>query len=469
MRESTGSNLIGDSGGCGCSSVKRRGMRPMLWLLLLLINIAPLQNAYGVMRFPPPEFESGYQMPTTTTPEARSDFLDYLDIAVLAAALSMAAHLVLWRRSRKWVFVLMLFSLAYFGFYRKGCICSIGSIQNVALAVFDGGYALPLSALMFFLLPLVFALFFGRVFCGAVCPLGAIQDAVLFRPVKVKPWLEHVLATVPFLYLGAAVLFAATGSAFIICEYDPFVAFFRRSGSFGMLTLGVGFLVLGVFVGRPYCRFLCPYGAVLRVLSYFSRWKVELSPNECLQCQICEEACPYGAISEPIVFEEPETPLQRRRSVIQHVIVTLVIGASLAVIGGGLATEFSKVHPTVSLAERVAGEEQGRFEDTTDASAAFRDTGRTTDELYAEAMTIRSEFVTGGRWLGAFFGIVIGLRMMIPAFRQRRSVYDPSPSACLSCGRCYNYCPKELLRVKRNRSLCPKVDSTSPKNSATVK
>ena len=53
----------------------------------------------------------------------------------------------------------------------------------------------------------------------------------MVRPVKVPGWLEHALGLIPYVYLGAAVLFAATGSAFVICQYDPFVSFFRLGGS----------------------------------------------------------------------------------------------------------------------------------------------------------------------------------------------------------------------------------------------
>jgi hypothetical protein len=49
---------------------------------------------------------------------------------------------------------------------------------------------------------------------------------VLIRPVAVPGWLESGLRLFAYAYLGAAVLFAATGSAFIICRYDPFVGFF---------------------------------------------------------------------------------------------------------------------------------------------------------------------------------------------------------------------------------------------------
>ncbi|MCF7958480.1 MAG: 4Fe-4S binding protein, partial [Phycisphaerae bacterium] len=271
--------------------------------LLIILGIAVLFCSAGavlaVQNFPPPDFESGYTLPETVVAPPQAAFYDVQDVLVLLVALSLAAWLALKKRSRNGLFVLMLFSLVYFGFWREGCICPIGAIQNVALALFDRSYTIPLTAVIFFLLPLLFTLFFGRVFCAAVCPLGAIQDAVLVKPVKVPGWLEGMVRLLAYLYLGAAVLFAATGSAFIICQYDPFVAIFRMSGSFDILVLGGSFLLIGLFVGRPYCRFFCPYGILLRLLSKFSRWRVSITPEACVQCRLCEQSCPYDAIQTP--------------------------------------------------------------------------------------------------------------------------------------------------------------------------
>ena len=217
----------------------------------IIISAAVLLNlcaaVSGLERFAPPQFEGEYEMPKTTTPPPRQDLYEYLDVIVLLLALCLAAYFVLSRRSRRATFVLMVLSLIYFGFWRKGCVCPIGSIQNVVLSFFDPTYAAPITVALFFLLPLVFTLFFGRVFCGAVCPLGAIQDLVLVRAVSVPPWLAGALRLFAYLYLALAVLFAATGSAFLICRYDPFVSFFRLSGSLNIVILGVCFLVVGLF------------------------------------------------------------------------------------------------------------------------------------------------------------------------------------------------------------------------------
>ena len=155
----------------------------MIWLL-------------AAERFPPPEFnETGHTLPGFTTPLPRAPWLEHLDVIVLVLALILATWLVFRHRSRRGIVTLSLFSMFYFGFWRKGCICSIGSIQNVAQGLADSTFGVPLTVLAFALIPLIFALFFGRVFCSAVCPHGALQDLMLIKPIKLPSWLEQASAT----------------------------------------------------------------------------------------------------------------------------------------------------------------------------------------------------------------------------------------------------------------------------------
>ena len=146
-------------------------------LFLIFTSFLILGNAQ--QRFPKPEFETGYEQPDPATPEPRVQALEYFDVVLLLAVLSLATWLALHKRSRRGILWLSVFTLAYFGFYRNGCICPIGSIQNVTLTLFDPAYKISITVLLFFLLPLVFALFFGRTFCAGACPLGAIQDLLI--------------------------------------------------------------------------------------------------------------------------------------------------------------------------------------------------------------------------------------------------------------------------------------------------
>jgi ferredoxin len=360
-------------------------MRRIGLLLLFLAFSAPL---WAEQRFPPPDFESGYTQPPLTFQEERPGPKPYLDAVFLLGALGITAWLLHARRSRAGLFVIGVVSLMYLGFYKEGCVCPIGAIQNISLGLADPNYLVSIPIIVFFVLPLLFALFWGRVFCGGVCPLGAIQDLFLFRPVQVPKWLDSSLSLLRYFYLGLAVFFAVMYSRFVICEYDPFVSLFRFNGPDWRLLLGAVFLGIGLFVARPYCRYLCPYGVLL---SWFSRWssvKVRITPKECINCTLCDAACPFGAIHRP--SNEPR-PTNRLRG------------------WGGLA-------------------------------AVGCLTGLTAGGYFAIGQTL------AGGLLGFWMGAVVGGKMLVALGRTRHTLYEPDQGACLSCGRCYESCPHQRAR-----------------------
>ena len=432
----------------------------------LLLFALPLQVAtFAAERFPPPDFESGYQLPVTVTPPARALFFQSLDMAVLVASLGLAAWLIYQKRTRKSIVLLSIFALLYFGCYRKGCVCSIGSLQNVALAGFDRGYALPLGVLVFFGTPLVFALFAGRTFCAAVCPHGALQDLVLLKPLKLPLWLEQGLGILPFIYLGAAVLFAATGSAFILCEYDPFVPIFRMSGRATMVLAGVALLLIGIFVGRPYCRFLCPYGALLKLASVCSKWRVRVTPDACTQCRLCQTSCPFGALREPAAVNPDPSALvhdRRRLAWLLALLPVLVLG------GGWLGTKFgdpaSRVHPTVRLAERLVREQTAPINPTarTADDLALERAQQRPEEIFTAAAGIRHNFFIGGGIFGAWVGLVIGAKLISLSLQRTRTDFEPDRGECVECARCFEYCPNELVRRGLMPAVAPPVTSPAP-------
>jgi NosR/NirI family nitrous oxide reductase transcriptional regulator len=175
-------------------------MKKALPFIILILLICWHAVLFAQDRFPRPEFEKGYEYPTNQLPMQRAPGWEYFDVGVLIAALSVTTWLALYKRSRQGLIWMSIFSLAYFGFYREGCICAVGSVQNVSLALFNQAYTIPLTALLFFIIPLLFALAFGRVFCAGVCPLGAIQELTGFKPLKLAKPVEVVLASVPFIF-----------------------------------------------------------------------------------------------------------------------------------------------------------------------------------------------------------------------------------------------------------------------------
>ncbi len=420
---------------------------------LALVLCACAQPARAMeQRFPPPELPPGHVMPGYDNPAPRG-FVEWLDMAVLVLALSAASYLALRRRSRRGLFWLGLASLAYFGFWREGCVCAVGAIQNVTLAFADASYAIPAAAIVFFLAPLAFTLLFGRTFCAAVCPLGMAQDVVAQRPVRVPEWLESALGILRHVYLALAVLFAATGAAFLVCRFDPFVALFRRSGSASMLALGGCFLVVGVFVARPYCRYLCPYGALLGMFSRLSRWRVTIFPEECIKCRLCEDTCPVGAIRTPTEGLGASERTEGKATLGWLLVAAPLVLAAGAGLGHVAGAPFSRMHRTVALADRVRLEESSAVEGVTDESEAFRGTNRPVAALYAEAEGVERGFRRGGALAGIYIALVIVAKLVGASVRRRREDYEADRDRCVACGRCYGYCPNERARLRESASV----------------
>ena len=335
--------------------------------------------------------------------------------------------------------------MSYFGFYRQGCVCAVGSVQNVAAAAFNPGIGLPWVVGLFFALPLIAALFFGRVFCAGVCPLGAIQDLVLFKPVQMPAWLEAGLGLFAHVYLAAAVVFAACGSEFLICSYDPFVGFFQFSAPLGMLLLGAGLLLASMFVGRTYCRFLCPYGVVLRTLSALAKWPVHVSPTVCISCKLCQEACPFGAINHPRPGLAASARVRRTLLAVALGMTAIVLGGIGGYQGRGL---WSRIDKTVQLAQAVQASENGKpLADFTDHLTAWQKTGESPAELYARAAKVTASLGHGAAIAGAWLGCVIAYRLLKWGRGLPQAIYDADAGTCLACARCFESCPVELERI----------------------
>ncbi|OFX20405.1 MAG: hypothetical protein A2033_13495 [Bacteroidetes bacterium GWA2_31_9] len=416
-------------------------IKTLLLFSVILLSIQSF-NSYAIKRFPKPEFESGHVQPHTVTPAPRAEILEYLDIFVLIASLSLITWFILKKRSRRGVFWMSVFAVLYFGFYREGCICSVGSVQNVTLALFNSAYSIPISALLFFIIPLLYTLFFGRTFCAGICPLGAIQDIFAFRPMAIKLWLEKALGIIPFIYLGLSIIYAATGTDFIICRYDPFVGFFRFDATFMMFGIGAILLIIGIFIARPYCRFLCPYGAILNLVSRFSFKHMTITPKECINCKLCENSCPFEAINKPTFLKEKEkTETSVRRFFLLSFIVPVLVVAG-GFIGASFHENLAIVNKKVILAdELVNNTNYGLKNKDAIEIATFKESGKTKEMVIAEASEILKSFYIGSWILGAFIGLVFGLTLISLIKFKFHSDYTPNKATCLSCGRCIEHCP----------------------------
>ena len=171
-------------------------MKKLLSIGTLLFSWVMLQ---AQNRFPKPDFESGYQYPELHYAIPNETLWVVLDLFMLVLLMSIVVWAVYKKPTRKPIFWVSVISVAYFGFFRSGCVCSIGSIQNIALAMVDSTYHLPLTVLLFFILPILFAFLFGRVFCAGVCPFGALQELVNVKNYRISKAVTATLGIIPWL------------------------------------------------------------------------------------------------------------------------------------------------------------------------------------------------------------------------------------------------------------------------------
>ena len=121
--------------------------------LVFLLAPAPL---HAVQRFPQPQFDTGHVVPVATHQAVFQVLPPWADALVIMAMLLLTAWAVLRRRSGRMIMALALLSLVWFGFIRHGCICPVGSTQNVAMSACAGG-GLPWLVGFLFAAPLVTA------------------------------------------------------------------------------------------------------------------------------------------------------------------------------------------------------------------------------------------------------------------------------------------------------------------------
>ena len=424
-------------------------MKNKLNIILLaaaIVCILLSAAAEAVQNFPPPDFETDYQMPTLKIPEPQVRLNPMIDIIALTAALSLASFFSIKTRSRKSLFCLMIACMLYFGFYRKGCVCSIGAIQNISLGLFDSNYTASLVVITFFALPIIFSIFFGRVFCGSVCPLGAIQDLVTLKPLKVPNWLENILQMFAWLYLGLAILMAATNTAFIICRYDPFISIYRFTAGFDIIVLTIAFLILSMLIGRPYCRFICPYGVILRQTSRLAKWKISIVPKgqKCIQCRLCVAKCPYDAINEPCKVPVKANYSREIRKFIGYMAITAVLIIISIFSGIKLGYHLAQGNINVINANVIRGTADNISQEDQEAILeAIRAGGQNEEDIMVAEANIIKRFQRGAVLVTTLLGLVAGIKLTRTIIYRGRKDYEVDDGKCLYCGRCLDACPEE--------------------------
>lgn len=202
--------------------------------------------------------------------------------------------------------------------------CPIGSLQAVLT-----GQEYRFSFYVIGIL-MAFGAFFGRFICGWLCPFGLVQDLLykipLFRKLHRVPG-ERILAKLKYAVLAFLVILlplllrnpAGIGTPWfckVLCPSGTLLGGIPLLIANPVLRSAAGFLfswkmvillillVLSIKIYRPFCRYLCPLGAIYGCFHPVSIYRYEVDQEKCTKCGACQKQC---GLDIP-VYEKPNSP-----------------------------------------------------------------------------------------------------------------------------------------------------------------
>jgi len=148
-----------------------------------------------------------------------------------------------------------------------------------------------------------------KSFCGWFCPVGTLSEWLwksgrkLFgKNYQLPQWLDFPLRTLKYLLLAFFVwtIFSMSRLAILAFLQGPYykmsdvkMLFFFTQMSTTTAVVLIALALVSLVVRNFWCRYLCPYGALMGLLSLFSPTRVQRNPETCIDCKLCSEVCPY--------------------------------------------------------------------------------------------------------------------------------------------------------------------------------
>lgn len=178
------------------------------------------------------------------------------------------------------------------------------------------------AGLTIFISLLVMAFLFRKGFCGYICPVGFISNLLerVGRKMKLAivphKYVDYPLTAIKygllafFAYIVFFSMDARSISSFISGPYNmvadaKMLDFFVAPSATSLMVIGV-LIILGLVIRNAWCRYLCPYGALLGLLSWFSPTAISRDDATCIGCGKCTKQCPAGIQVE--IKESVHTP-----------------------------------------------------------------------------------------------------------------------------------------------------------------
>ena len=168
----------------------------------------------------------------------------------------------------------------------------------------------PISVIIGLLIA-VTSIFWGRRFCGYVCPFGTVQEMIYNLNPRSKKnkqlhlpiWLHKLLNSFKYVILLITIVAAIRSVQYIYMKFCPVLAVSHPQNItiYSAITLFVIFIV-GYFINRFWCRYLCPYAALMNVFQYLGKLlhirsnRIQVNEELCISCKLCSKCCPMQIV-----------------------------------------------------------------------------------------------------------------------------------------------------------------------------